>query len=94
MTTHSDLLVLSVVRMRSGVMIGTAVAGLGLSSPVFAANLGLSLPPQDFMLLGIVALLTIALGVRLMRRNDAHDDTGSHNMVDAPDLRWWRNSHA
>ena len=97
MTSHPALPVRCALPLRSTTSIGAAVAGLGLSSlssPVFAGDLGLSLPPQNSMLLGIVVLLAIALGVRLMRRNVASDDTRSGNMPVASDMRWWRNSHA
>ena len=94
MTSHPALPVRFALPIRSTTSIGAAVAGLGLSSPVFAGDLGLSLPPQNSMLLGIVVLLAIALGMRLMRRNDANDDSRSGDMPVASDMRWWRNSHA
>ena len=64
-----------------------------VASPAFAAlpfdmpfTSG-SLPMRDWILMGSLALLAIALALRLMRHRGRDEP-----LTDAHDLRWWRNS--
>ena len=41
---------------------------------------------RDWILVAALALLAVALAVRLMRHRDMRDPS-----ADGPDLRWWRN---
>ena len=47
---------------------------------------GNGLPMRDWVLMGSLALLAIALAVRLMRHRGTREP-----VADSPDLRWWRN---
>ena len=66
------------------------VTGLVLASPAFALSFTpdtlTSLPVRDWVLMGSLVLLAIAIALRLMRRG-ARPDMPS----DTPDMRWWRN---
>ena len=54
--------------------------------PVDIPFVGRSLAMRDWILMGSLALLAIALAIRLMRhRNDRE------TLTDGEDLRWWRN---
>jgi hypothetical protein len=70
----------------------TAFVGALAASAAFAALpfempfTGSGLPMRDWILMGSLALLAIALAVRLMR----HRDKGEP-LTDTHDLRWWRN---
>ena len=55
--------------------------------PVEIPFVGKGLPMRDWLLMGSLALLAIALALRLMRNRR----TRTESPVDAPDLRWWRN---
>jgi len=58
-----------------------------LSTPVYAASFNpASLPARDWLLMGSLVLLAVAVALRLMRRDRA-TDVGP----DTADLRWWRN---
>jgi hypothetical protein len=70
----------------------TALIGVIAASPAFAAlpfempfN-GSGLPLRDWILMGSLALLAIALALRFMRHRDKDEP-----LTDAHDLRWWRN---
>lgn len=58
--------------------------GLSAVTPAFAATLDVPLPPRDWLLMGSLVLLAVALALRLMRSRAAADDTPEH-----PDMRWW-----
>lgn len=58
--------------------------GLSLVTPAFAATLDLPLPPRDWLLMGSLVLLAVALALRLMRSRATPDAT-----PDEPDMRWW-----
>ena len=70
----------------------TALIGVLAASPAFAALpfempfTGSGLPLRDWILMGSLALLAVALALRLMRHR--HKD---EPLTDAHDLRWWRN---
>jgi hypothetical protein len=61
-----------------------AFAALPFDVP-FAGN---GLPLRDWILMGSLALLAVAVALRLMRHRGRSRDAVS----DGPDLRWWRNS--
>ena len=48
--------------------------------------IGNGLPMRDWLLMGSLALLAVALALRLMRRRRT-----SEPVAEAPDLRWWHN---
>lgn len=47
---------------------------------------GKGLPMRDWILMGSLALLAIALALRLMRHRATREP-----VAEGPDLRWWRN---
>ena len=47
---------------------------------------GKALPLRDWILMGSLALLAIALAIRLMRYRGSREP-----LPEGPDLRWWRN---
>ena len=58
--------------------------GLSLVTPTFAATFDTPLPPRDWLLMGSLVLLAVALAMRLMRSR------GDPEMgPEAPDMRWW-----
>jgi len=66
------------------------VTGLVLASPASAlsftpASLA-SLPMRDWILMGSLVVLAVAIALRLMRRGSASDAPS-----DTHDMRWWRN---
>jgi hypothetical protein len=69
-----------------------ALIGVLAASPAFAALpfempfTGSGLPLRDWILMGSLALLAIALALRLLRHRDKDEP-----ITDAHDLRWWRN---
>jgi hypothetical protein len=69
-----------------------ALIGVLAASPAFAALpfempfTGSGLPLRDLILMGSLALLAIALALRLLRHRDKDEP-----ITDAHDLRWWRN---
>lgn len=58
--------------------------GISMVTPAFAATLDVPLPPRDWLLVGSLVLLAVALALRLMRSRATADEA-----PDAPDLRWW-----
>ena len=61
--------------------------GLTAITPVFAATFEPSLPPRDWLLMGSLALLAVALAL-------AHAFAVARRRTrgpDEPDMRWWRN---
>ena len=70
----------------------TALIGVLAASQAFAALpfempfTGSGLPLRDWILMGSLALLAVALALRLMRHRDKDEP-----LTDAHDLRWWRN---
>lgn len=69
-----------------------AFVGLLAASPAFAAlpfempfNAS-ALPMRDWILMGSLALLAVAVAIRLMRHRGPNEP-----LTDAHDLRWWRN---
>ena len=66
------------------------VTGLVLASPAFAlsftpASLA-SLPMRDWVLMGSLVVLAVAIAMWLMRRGSTPDVPSDTN-----DMRWWRN---
>ena len=55
--------------------------------PVEIPFVGKGLPLRDWILMGSLALLAIAVALKLMRR---HTTTGEP-LAENPDMRWWRN---
>ena len=72
------------------------VVGFMVASPALAALpfdmpfTGKGLPLRDWMLMGSLALLAIALAIKLLRGRDA-DEALREGPDDVDDLRWWRN---
>lgn len=76
------------------------VAFATLSTPAFAQDVmsSLQMPklptslsamtPRDMLLYGSIALLVVALGLRLTRGSARDDFTAP----DGPDMRWWKNA--
>jgi hypothetical protein len=70
----------------------TALNGVLAASPAFAALpfempfTGSGMPVRDWILMGSLVLLAVALALRLMRHRDKDEP-----VTDAHDLRWWRN---
>ena len=62
--------------------------GLSLITPTFAATFDLPMPARDWLLMGSLVLLAVALALKLMRARSAHE-TGADS--DNADLRWWKN---
>jgi hypothetical protein len=48
---------------------------------------GTGLPMRDWILMGSLALLAVAVALRLMR----HRAGAEEPLAEGPDLRWWRN---
>lgn len=67
-----------------GPFVAGVLMGLSLVTPVFAATLDVPLPPREWLLMGSLVLLAVALALRLMRSRAMPDDT-----PDQPDMRWW-----
>jgi hypothetical protein len=63
----------------AGVLIGLLVV-----TPAFAAPFDVPLPPRDWLLMGSLVLLAVALALKLMRSRTTPDTT-----PDVPDMRWW-----
>jgi len=47
---------------------------------------GRGMPMRDWILMGSLALLAVAVALRLMRHRRTNEP-----LADGPDLRWWRN---
>ena len=79
-------------KVRFDVAVAALVAAVA-AMPAFAALpfdvpfSGQGLPMRDWILMGSLALLAIAVALRLMR----HRGRGGNVMAEGPDLRWWRN---
>ena len=75
--------------LRFDTMAAGVVTGLVLASPAFALSFTpdslASLPLRDWVLMGSLVLLAIAVALRLMRRGATPDMPS-----DTPDMRWWR----
>lgn len=54
--------------------------------PVEIPFVGKGLPLRNWILVGSLVLLAVALALRLMRHRGTRDA-----MPEGPDLRWWRN---
>ena len=71
----------------------TALAGVLAASPALAALpfempfSGSGLPARDWILMGSLVLLAVALALWLMRHRGRDEP-----LADEHDLRWWRNS--
>ena len=72
----------AVVALLATVAAMPAFAALPFELP-FTGN---GLPMRDWILMGSLALLAIALALRLMRNRGAREP-----VAEGPDLRWWRN---
>jgi hypothetical protein len=76
--------------LRLDTMAAALITGLALASPASALSLTpaslAALPTRDWLLMGALVVLAVAIAVRLMRR-----DTSTDGRTDAHDLRWWRN---
>ena len=72
--------------------VAACIAALFAASPAFAALpfempfAASGLPMRDWILMGSLVLLAVALAIRLMRHR-----RGSEPVSDSDDLRWWRN---
>ena len=72
--------------------VAALIAGFAASSPAFAAlpfELPFNesgLPMRDWILMGSLVLLAVALAIRLMRHRRSDEP-----LSDTQDLRWWRN---
>jgi len=75
--------------LRFNTMAAGAITGLVLASPAFALSFTpdslASLPMRDWVLVGSLVLLAVAVALRLMRRGATPDMPS-----DRPDMRWWR----
>jgi len=77
---------------RVGQALATASAGLASASPALAALpfevpfSGGSMHLQEWLLSGSLALLAVALALRLIRLRSSGEP-----VAEGPDLRWWRN---
>jgi hypothetical protein len=63
--------------------------GLSLVTPAFAAVVDVPLPPREWLLMGSLVLLAVALAFRLMRSRAGSDANPADDTVDQPDMRWW-----
>jgi len=81
-----------VSRFSKEAAVAALIAGLAAASPAFAALpfdlpfTASGLPMRDWVLIGSLVLLAIALAIRLMRHRDRNEP-----LADAQDMRWWRN---
>ena len=77
---------------RVDVALAALVAALA-AIPAFAALpveipfVGKGLPMRDWLLMGSLALLAVAVALKLMR----HRATTEEPLAEGPDLRWWHN---
>ena len=77
---------------RMHAVVAALIAGFGAASPAFAAlpfELPFSasgLPMRDWILMGSLVVLAVALAIRLMRHRRTEEP-----LTDAHDMRWWRN---
>ena len=55
--------------------------------PVEIPFVGKGLPMRDWLLMGSLALLAVAVALRLMR----HRRETGEPLAEGPDLRWWHN---
>ena len=68
------------------------IAGLVAASPALAALpfelpfTASGLPMRDWILIGSLVLLAVALAIRLMRHRGTNEP-----LTDTQDMRWWRN---
>ena len=65
------------------------MVGLCAVSPAFAAGFDPTLPPRELLLLAALALLSVALAMRVIRRREKPETE-----PEVPDMRWWKNSSA
>jgi hypothetical protein len=78
---------------RIDVAVAGLIAGLAAATPAFAALpfelpfTASGLPMRDWILMGSLVLLAVALAIRLMRHRRSNEP-----LTDTTDLRWWRNS--
>ena len=82
----------SVVVHPTTIVAGT-VFGLAVASPALAANFALpfdlnALGWRDLLLYGSIALLVVALTLKVIR-----DKRDAEPTSEAPDLRWWKNQN-
>ena len=81
-----------VSRFSKEAAVAALIAGLAAASPAFAALpfdlpfTASGLPMRDWVLIGSLVLLAIALAIRLMRHRDRNEP-----LTDRQDMRWWRN---
>ena len=48
-------------------------------------------PMRDWILMGSLVLLAVALALRLMRHRGKNEPLSDTPVTDVHDLRWWRN---
>ena len=72
----------AVVALVATVAAMPAFAALPFELPFTAT----ALPMRDWILMGSLALLAVALAIRLMRHRTSREPA-----AEGPDLRWWRN---
>lgn len=65
--------------------LGQATSALAETIEVF--DLPIQTTPREYLLIGSLVLLGVALAARIYRRRHTEDP-----MPEGPDLRWWRNS--
>lgn len=77
---------------RIDTVIAGIIAGLAAASPAFAALpfempfTGTGMPMRDWILMGSLMLLAVAVAIKLLRGREMNEP-----MTDAEDMRWWRN---
>lgn len=71
---------------RPNAFVAGVLLGLSAITPAFAATFDPAFAPRDWLLVGSLVLLAVALAIRLMRGRRT-PDVG----LETPDLRWWRN---
>ena len=85
---------------RIDVAVAAVVAGIVAAmaaTPAFAALpfempfVGQGLPMRDWILMGSLVLLAVALALRLMRHRGKYEPLSDTPVTDVHDLRWWRN---
>lgn len=85
---------------RIDIAVAAVVAGIVAAmaaTPAFAALpfempfVGQGLPMRDWILMGSLVLLAVALALRLMRHRGKSEPLSDTPVTDVHDLRWWRN---
>jgi hypothetical protein len=82
--------IMSLPRKLAGLdaFVAGVLIGLSVITPTFAATFDVPMPPRDWLLMGSLVLLAVAVALKLMRVRSA-PEMGPD--PDNPDLRWWKN---